>query len=136
MKAALNSGIKPDTTHVRKSLRVYCARACEYGNDKYERANYLRPTGSVAKDFERLRAYLRAAQDHIGDALDSMEHHQAGDPNLENVDGMKAAAYATDDESGLPHVAHASASLNMAIEQAVQFNLLPRDPGQPWKDSK
>lgn len=149
LKESLGSARKADTTHVRKSIQVYAARACEWGSVKYERANYVRPASehapgtpeATAADFERLRAYLRAARDHISDALDAMERHQATDPQLRDAEGMKAAAYAVDTDakpgcafgaSGLPHVAPAAASLMMAIEQATVFGLLPADPGQPW----
>lgn len=142
LKAALNSGIKPDISHVRTPLMVYTARACEYGNDKYQRANYARPAGTTADDFRRLRTYLRAAVGHIIATLDAMEMHQSLDPDLENAEGMKAAAYAPDLDatpgakvgaSCLPHVAHAAASMNMALTQATMYGLLPADPGQPWK---
>jgi hypothetical protein len=141
MKEALSSTRKADTTHVRSGIRRYIARACEYGAAKYERSNYLRPIGdgTPRENFERLRTYLRAAQDHIGDMLDAMETHQAGDPELVDVEGMQRAAYAEDTDrkgeypaSGLPHIAHGCASLQMAIEQAIRCGLLPADPGQPW----
>ena len=146
-KAALSDGSKPDITHVRNSFLVYCARPCEYGNDKYERANYLRKTDGEDGnnlDFQRFRAYLRAARSHIGLTLDAMERHQANDPELKDKVGMKDAVYAEDTDatggaadeigpSGLPHVCGAVASLMMAIEQAVNCGLLPKDPGQPWK---
>lgn len=142
MKEALGSTVKPDLTHVRKGIMVYIARACEFGSFKYERGNYLRQVGDqdgFAADFERLRSYLRAALGHVVDTLDAMEMHLAIDPDLEDDDGMLRAAYAADDgdipkTSGLPHLAHAAASLMMAIEQAVVHGLLPEDPGQPWAD--
>lgn len=142
LKAALGNGSKPDLTHVRGSPMRYMARGCEYGNAKYERANYLRSAGdTVRDDFERLRGYTRATINHLVAMLDAMEHHQANDPNLEDDEGLKRAAYAADTDatpgakvgaSGLPHIAHAAASLMMAIEQAVDSGLLPDDPGQPW----
>lgn len=148
LKAALGSDIKADITHVRTEFSNYTARACMYGNVKYERANYLRPTGGVhhteptAEDFERFRAYLRAAISHAQQTLDAMEIHQSQDPELKDVDGMRRAAYAVDTDvtpgakvgaSFLPHVAPACASLNMAITQAVHCGLLPRDPGPTWR---
>lgn len=148
MKEGLSSARKADTTHCRKSLAVYVARACEYGSAKYERANYARPARVhplMGDNFERLRKYLRAAKDHIEDTLTSMERHQAGDPHLVDLDGMLRAAYAEDTDvkpkcpvgaSGLPHLAHAAASLMMAIEQATLYGLLPADPGQPWAERK
>jgi hypothetical protein len=147
LKESLSSGRKPDTTHVRTPLKVYTARGCEYGDrtqgGKYERANYLRPTGSVKGNFERLRGYLRAAVSHIEQTLDAMEMHQSTDPDLLDEDGMRTAAYAIDTDakpgcpvgaSHLPHLCGAAASLNMAITQAVTYGLLPADPGQPWRE--
>ena len=142
LKAALGNGSKPDITHVRTPLMTYAARACEYGSDKYERANYLRRVEGMRAAFERNRAYTRAAVSHLMRKLDAMEAHQSTDPNLTDVEGMKRAAYAADTDatpgakvgaSLLPHDAHATASLNMAIAQAVDAGLLPSDPGQPWK---
>lgn len=141
MKEALNSGVKPDITHMRTPTLNYNGRQCEYGNDKYERANYLRSVEGLRAAFERYRSYLRAGMSHIVKNLDAMEKHQASDPNLEDFEGMKLAAYAADMEespkfpaSGLPHVGGGIASLNMAVTQAVDAGLLPADPGQPWKD--
>jgi hypothetical protein len=148
LKEALSSNRKADTTHVRRAFQIYTARPCDYGSLKYERGNYRRPTGGAPHtvptkaDFERFRAYLRAARDHLDDCLDSMEAHLANDPNLVDVEGMKRAAYAIDTDvspgsewlgpSNLPHVAPACASLNMAITQATDCGLLPKDPGTPW----
>jgi hypothetical protein len=145
LKEALSTARKPDTTHVRGTIRRYIARACEYGSAKYQRANFLRPvgleSGGFAEDFERLRQYLRAAVDHLEATLDAMEYHQSLDPLLEDDEGMILAAYAEDTDakegcpvgaSGLPHLAHGAASLMMALEQAADAGLLPRDPGTPW----
>ena len=71
-----------------------------------------------------------------------MERHQSQDPKLTDVEGMKVAAYAADTDvtpgskigaSMLPHVAPACASLMMAITQATDAGLLPKDPGTPWR---
>jgi hypothetical protein len=144
MKESLNSTRKPDITHCRRSIMVYIARAAEYGVAKgYGRANYLRATEDEHHpgpgDWERFRAYLRAALSHLQATLDEMEHHQADDLHLTDIEGMLESAYAADEDatpefpaSGLPHVAHLAASVMMAIEQAVAFGLLPEDPGQPW----
>ena len=144
VKESLGNSRKPDVTHCRRSTMVYVARSCEYGSAKYERANYLRSTGGPMRaDFERFRSYLRAMVSHVVETLDSMERHQANDPNLEDVEGMKRAAFAADTDvtpdcpvgaSRLPHVGAALASGMMALEQAVNAGLLPADPGQPWRD--
>ncbi|MCP4469036.1 MAG: hypothetical protein GY813_20115, partial [Halieaceae bacterium] len=55
-------------------------------------------------------------------------------------EGMRRAAYAADTDPGndkvgpsnLPHLAHLSAGLMMAIEQSINSGLLPADPGQTW----
>ncbi len=146
MKEGLSSARKADITHVRKAFMVYTSRPCEYGSARYERGNFARavsdtPGTPTKADFLRFRAYLRAAQSHIVEVLDSMEMHQANDPNLEDIEGMKKAAFAVDTDvppngsvgpSFLPHVAPACASLMMAVTQATKFGLLPEDPGQPW----
>lgn len=141
-----DAGKKPDITHVRTPLKVYTARGCEYGDHVYQRANYLRSprTGNKVKDhWLRYREYLRAAAAHISKTLDAMEHHQAEDPELKDEDGLMNSAYAADTSlpskpgglpSNLPHVAHACASLNILVTQAVWNGLLPEDPGRPWLD--
>lgn len=149
-KEGTRGGRKPDTTHVRSSFLTYTARPSEYGDDKYERANYLRPTGDAIHttptkaDVDRFRNYLRAGMDHARKALDAIERHQALDPHFEDIAGLRRAAYAVDTDetpgnpigpSLLPHVAPACSSYMMAIEQAVNCGLLPVDPGQPWRSN-
>jgi hypothetical protein len=142
-KEALTSGLKPDITHARKPLLVYVARGSEYGSVKYTRGNYLRPTGGeehdlpTPADLRRYRAYLRATVGHLLDTLDAIEHAEARHgAEFGGVHAMQAAASAPvtdgDRPSFLPHVAHAAASLNMALAQAIACGLLPEDPGQPW----
>jgi hypothetical protein len=148
VKEGTTTGRKPDTTHVRSSFLVYSSRPSEYGCDKYERANYLRPTGEESHttptkaDVTRLRNYVRASMDHARKMLDAIEHHEALDPEFTDIDGLRRAAYAADTDttpgnaigpSLLPHIASACTSLMMAIEQAIGCGLLPEDPGQPWK---
>lgn len=148
LKAALGNSAKPDITHCRTPFLNYTSRACMYGSFKYERSNFIRPTGDgphatpTREDFERFRAYLRAAASHIFQTLDAMERHQSGDPTLLDVEGMRRAAFAVDTDvtpgakigaSLLPHVSPACASLNMAITQAADCGLLPADPGPTWE---
>lgn len=149
MKESLAGTRKVDITHVRSGLMNYVSRNCEYGTDKYERSNYLRPvtpegyTGVPTKlDWERFRQYLRAVVSHAFKTLDAMELHQSMDPRLEDSKGMQTAAYAVDTDvtpgakvgaSMLPHIGGAAASLNMALQQAIACGLLPEDPGTPWR---
>lgn len=146
MKESLGSGRKADLTHARQALLIYIARACEYGCAKYQRANFLRPVdGGPAADFRRLRAYVAAGLRHLTAMLEAMEAHEACDPELLDIAGMKRAAYCEDTDedttgkvgpSGLPHLAGACASLNMATAQAARYGLLPADPGQPWTKNR
>lgn len=150
LKEGLRSARKPDLTYVRLVLMTYIARACEYGSERYQRANFLRPVAGPydgtpkPADFERLRSYLRALQSHVTLALDALELHQSTDFALENVEGMKKAAFAEDTDeppigskvgaSHLPHLAHAGASLMMALVQATLCGLMPDDPGVTWRN--
>lgn len=150
MKEGRRTGRKPDVTHIRRPLMVYGARACEYGNDKYERANYMRDAVDscgvpTPEDFESLREYLRACVDHVEKTLDSMEEYQAAAPELDDPVLMRRACYAADTDqtpgnpvpaSGLPHLCGAVASLNMALKNATLCGLLPEDPGQPWRKNE
>ena len=145
LKEGLSSARKADITHMRTPFLVYGSRACEYGDQKYERANYARPMPNIQEDFKRLRAYLRAVISHVLHVLDQMEYHQSLDYELQDVKGMLEACYAEDTDtkpgqeigaSGLPHLCGAVASLNLAITQAVRAGLLPEDPGTPWRDQE
>jgi len=154
IKEALSSSRKPDITHMRTPMLVYGARACEYGDKnsggKYIRSNYLRPVWEedateeeiVRESFKRFRAYIRAAVSHGVQILDALERHQALDPELKDIEGMREAAYAEDTDAApgcpvgaslLPHACGMIASMMMAVTQAVWYGLLPSDPGQPWR---
>lgn len=151
LKEGLANRRKPDTTHVRRHFRVYTARGGELGDDKYERGNYLRPTGGVPHaeptpaDVVRFRDYVRAAVDHISAPLDALERVLALHPKFRTatVAQLRAAAFCPDTDvtpgsklgdapSMLAHIALGCSSLMMAIEQAVDCGLLPADPGATW----
>lgn len=142
MKQSLK-GIKPDISHVRFDSMVYESRPKEYGCDKYTRSNYLRPSEDDREAWNRFRSYIRGMVAHGVKTLDSMEAHQAQDPDLLDGEGMRAACFAPDTEidgsgfppSHLPHVAHALASGSMGVCLAIDYGLLPKDPGQPWKET-
>jgi hypothetical protein len=148
IKEALGNARKAGFSHVRSALKRYVARACEWGTFRYVRSNYLRPANDAPRDsveavraeFNRHRTYLEAADRHLTGILDKMELHQATDPDLVDIEGMRRAVYAADTDvdpktgvaSGLPHACGLAASINMAITQATTYGLLPEDPGQPW----
>jgi Domain of unknown function (DUF5664) len=140
MKEALGNSIKPDITHITTAFLNYNARACEYGSEKYQRGNYRRRLPSRKDDFNRALAYLRALLSHTTKAIDSMSIHLSRDPELVDYVGMARAVLARDTDtngifpaSGLPHLAHAAASMVMLLTQATDAGLLPLDPGCPWR---
>lgn len=105
---------KPDLSQVRAPLLNYVARAMECGDGMpgRDRGDWLLPV-AADEDPARLRRQLAAVMRHLSSALDALER---GD--CEALDG----------DSGLPHLAHAAARLQMAIVQAVDAGLLYHDP--------
>jgi hypothetical protein len=103
---------KPDYSRVRRALLTYTARAHEHGDSLLNRSrgDYLTEPGHAA---ELLRRDLAKAVGHLMEALDALE--------LGDTQGR-------DPHSGLPHVAHAAARLNMALGRAVHDGTLPADP--------
>lgn len=124
MKAGL--GKKAPLAHVPPALLTYAARAHEYGAEKYELGNYLREPPEGQTDVGRLLGYISATQRHLVAWADSIIRQQGG--GRWAAPDLHTAIYAEDDESGLPHGAHAAASLGMALQQAVDAGLLPADP--------
>ena len=121
-------GVKAPLAHVPVALMTYDARAHQYGADKYLLGNYLRanPEGPLTAAL----GYSSALMRHVTAFNDSVIRH-IGEGVGYNVT-QEAAAYAADAESGLPHLAHAAASLGMLIQKLVDAGLLPADPGITW----
>jgi len=133
---------KPDITHVRTAFMNHCARACEYGSAKYERANYLRcGLSSDIQAARSVREYLRASISHAMAVLDAVEQWESDPvrtrdeledavkvPDLDAKPGCEIGA------SALPHFSHFAASAMMAVVKAVKLDLLPYDPGRPWEE--
>ncbi len=132
MKAALG-GKKPPLAHVSIGLLNYTARAHQYGAHKYAIGNYLRPSPD-GDDVGRLLDYISAAQRHLAQWSDSIIRFLGEGKDKEET--KEKAVYSADPESGLPHSAHATASLSMALQQAIDVGLLPADPGITWTDNK
>jgi hypothetical protein len=129
MKAALG-GKKPVLAHVSVALLNYVARAHQYGAQKYEMGNYLRKP-SAGTDVDRLLEYISAAQRHLAQWADSIIRFEG--KGLGAKVRKDEAYFGADDESKLPHAAHAGASLSMALQQAADAGLIPLDPGITWK---
>ncbi len=125
-------GVKPTLSQLPKAGLSYASRAFQYGasGKKYGPGNYLRPP-AAGSDVERLLDYISAAQRHLAawstEIMRSLGEGRHARP-------MNEACYAADDESGLPHVCHALASLLMGVQQAVDAELLPADPGKTWNE--
>lgn len=133
MKAGLING-KPQLSQFPLAAMIYATRAFEYGNSKYERGNYLRPTVDTLADFDRLLAYIDAGLRHLTKVTLEMNRVR-GCTEMSKVDLM-AGAICTDLESGLPHLCGAITSIAMGIQQAVDAGLIPADPGRPWEKQK
>lgn len=124
-------GRKPPLAQVPPALLNYAARAHQYGADKYQLGNYLREAPEGMTDMDRLLEYISAAQRHLAAWADSIIRHLGGGKN--RALDLDTACHAPDSESGLPHAAHAAASLGMALQQAADAGLMPLDPGAPWE---
>ena len=143
-KEAFGNARKPDLSHVRRSLMNHIARACDYGGYKgYERGNFLRDSGSVKANLERVRGYLTANLRHTTDVLDAIEMMQASNPTLEDWAAVCDAVGTPDldapagkEPSYLPHLAGMAASVMLAIEVAYQSGMIEQDPGTPWVDAE
>ncbi len=132
MKHGLVSS-RPKLSIIGKHAMVYLCRAMEYGAAKYARGNFHGdPPDGVSKT-DRVLGYVDAALRHLTEVA------QAANVAKGTGGDERAAFLVTDDvssggfpASGLPHIAHALASLMVLVEVGVQDGILPADPGQPW----
>jgi hypothetical protein len=138
MKAGLTGrhGARPQLSILPRAGLDYGARAIEYGAAKYARGNYHGPApAALGADAAALRVlgYVDAAMRHLTAVADAANRALG-------TGGDIAAALACPDAaasggfpaSGLPHLAHALASVLLGITVATDDGLLPADPGQPW----
>ncbi len=125
-KQALAGGGKPPLASIPAAALVYTARAMQYGTSKYGRGSFHGACPQGVTPAERLLAYLDAAMRHITTTADAITRATAAGTSL------TAAACVQDDESGLPHLCHALASLAIGVTIAENDDLLPVDPGAPW----
>ena len=135
MKAGLTSS-RPKMSIIGRHAAVYDVRGKEYGADKYARGNYHGPPPDGVTPEARVIGYLDALIRHATAIT------QAYNEALGTGGDTRAAIAVADLEasggfpaSGLPHLAHLAAGIDIAIECAVQDGLVPADPGQPWKIS-
>ena len=133
MKQGL-TGARPKLSILPRVGLTYGTRGCEYGADKYARGNYHGPPPATVTPAERVLGYVDAALRHLT-AISDAANHALG------TGGDLAAALALPDDeasggfpaSGLPHFAHALASLLIGVSVAADDGLLPADPGQPLR---
>ena len=131
MKAGA-AGVKAPLHQLPPSPQKWGSRAFQFGGIKYKDGNYMR-SPATGSDEERLLDYISAAQRHLTAWANDIMRQRGG--------GIKAKSpqdswYAADPESGLPHGAHAVASLYMAIQQGADAGLFPEDPGITWEIGK
>jgi hypothetical protein len=91
---------KPDLTLVPSALSIYVAEVMKLGKRKYGPYNWRE------KAVRRL-VYLAAAKRHIEQAIDGAD---------------------TDEESGLPHEAHAAACMGILLDALALGNLIDDRP--------
>lgn len=142
LKETLNGAPKADLTHVRRAFKIYTARANQYGEMKYDRANYLAPGKTDLDTAKMLRDYLRAVENHISYVVESLELVFLAEQESDK-EALRSAFSLPDNErngdypaSLLPHLAHACASLNMLVAKAALHGFIPADPGTPWLDKQ
>lgn len=135
MKHGLTTA-RPKLTILGKRAQVYMARAMEFGADKYARGNYHGPPPEGVTPTERYLGYLDAALRHITEIAQAITMVMGQEPEFEVGPGacgiVDAVSSGKFPASQLPHIAHALASLMIAVEVGVNDGLLPEDPGQPW----
>lgn len=126
-------GLKPQLSQLPYASQVYSTRALEYGTDKYARGNHHGGPPENVTPVERLLAYIDATQRHLGKVATAI-HKAIGTGG--DIPG--ACALPDSESSGdfppseLPHLAHAAASVALAISCAINDGLIPDDPGRPW----
>lgn len=133
-------GARPQLSILPRAGLTHGGRAIEYGADKYARGNYHGPPPAklgVDAEPKRLLGYIDATMRHLTDVSDAINRA------LGTGGDIRAACRIVDSEasggfpaSGLPHLAHAIASLLIGVSCAVDDGLLPADPGQPWRAGK
>jgi hypothetical protein len=140
MKAGLTSG-RPKLSIVPAAGELYTCRAMEYGDDKYARGNYHGSPPEGVSPAARVMGYVDAAIRHLRAVASEYNRACGVRTDVSGYDECADALCTPDDvasggfpASGLPHLAHALASLAIGVQCGVDDGLLPPDPGQPWKN--
>lgn len=125
---------RPELSILPYNGMVYGSRGTEYGADKYARGNYFGAPPANVDPVDRFAEYLSAAMRHLGKIAQAINVAKGtgGDARAACAD-LDTEASGGFPPSMLPHIAHAIAGLNIAVECGINDGLLPADPGQPWK---
>lgn len=133
MKQGLTSG-RPKLSIVPGPGKLYGCRGLEYGENKYARGNYYGPPPATTTPVHRFLGYLDATHRHLDAVSDALNRALGTGGDITAacrlIDSVSSGGFPA---SGLPHVAHAMASLLLLITVGVEDGLLVEDPGQPWK---
>jgi hypothetical protein len=103
---------KPDLTLIPPAALIYCALAMGNGADKYGPYNWRAKRVSA-------RTYIAAAMRHLSSWLDGEDND---DTPFINADGEVTPG------SGLPHLAHAMASIAIVVDALETGNLNDNRP--------
>lgn len=112
-------GTKPQVQMHPVAAMYWGARVFEYGAKKYARGNFRLPVEGESP-WIKTSEYIRAAIGHLLQASEQIERFLVG---------LDSEGLAIDEESKLPHLAHALCSVEMAITAGTDGGIFPRDPG-------
>lgn len=133
MRAGGITATRPKLSINPQAALVYMSRALAFGAAKYRRGNYHGPCPEGVTREERYLGYVDAAIRHLTRVSDALN------VALGTGGDTVAAASIKDSFAGggfpasnLPDMAHALASIALAVVCGIADGLLPEDPGQPW----
>lgn len=115
---------KPQVQMLPYDPHAWEARVVEHGAKKYARGNFRLPIEGEAPH-EKASEYIRAAMGHLWAQAEQIERYIAG---------LEQNALAIDNDSGLPHLAHAMCSVSFAIQAGIDGGVFPKDPKASKKE--
>lgn len=112
---------KPQVQMLPYDPHAWEARVVEHGAKKYARGNFRLPIEGEAPH-EKASEYIRAAMGHLWAQAEQIERY---------ITGLDKDVLAIDNDSGLPHLAHAMCSVSFAIQAGIDGGIFPKDCKKP-----